>query len=504
MSDTLTPTPQVTYCGDCGGALTFGSRFCTGCGRPTTAEAALTFHPDYGCTHCGGDGRRLRLTEVYCPVCRWLRPLGPDYAMPVSAFIYSLDAQAMGVLQGIGPLRAAAHALSHRIGRPWLESAVNGIRLGPDQLPEIFNRAVRAARILSLPHMPEIYISGENMWDAMTLGSETSSFVVLGSVLNNFKDKDLLYVIGREMGHCAAGHALWRTVMQFMTGKRQFNRNLMGEGILQYLNPTKIVESAVDVPLMAWSRHAEITADRAGSLVVGDETVVRRVCTQWALRSFPLYASLNLEALDRQIAGSDDTTTNMAEMTMTSTPYLGRRLRLARAHHESEEYLGWRRVIEHWTEPPKPPPPKPGEAAPAEEMVRLHCIACHSPMSFPRSRFGEEGVAIKVRCPSTACAKVMEIKPLPPQSALIERVARDKDLDTVKLTCVACNQPFRAPKSIMEGQTEVHIRCANPKCGKVLTIRPPAAAAPPPPAPEPAPPIPSGQNQAPELLSTDQ
>ena len=38
MTDTLTPTPQVTYCGDCGGALTFGSRFCTGCGRPSRVK----------------------------------------------------------------------------------------------------------------------------------------------------------------------------------------------------------------------------------------------------------------------------------------------------------------------------------------------------------------------------------------------------------------------------------------------------------------------------------
>ncbi len=479
---------RPAFCVDCGASLGDRGRFCTNCGKSVDAEPGAATPAVWGCQTCGGDGNRLKQSQAYCPQCRWLRPLGPGYQMPVETFIYDLDAQAMGALGSIGPLRSAASALSNRIGRPWLESAVNGIRLGPDQLPQVFGMAVEAARIMGLGHMPEIYVSGEQMWDAVTLGSERDSFIVLGSVLNNFKDRDLLYVLGREMGHAAAGHALWRTVIQFMSGKRQFNRNIMGEGVLQFLNPAKIVESAIDAPLMAWARHSEITADRAGALVVGNEDTVRRVSTQWAMKSFPLFAQLNMEAFQRQIDEAADVNP-LAEMTLSSVPYLTHRLRLARAFHASEAYLGWRKVIDHWTAPP----PKP-RARPAQDLVKLNCIACHGPLSFARSLFAADGSPLRVRCPDPKCRKVMEVKPLAPRSAEIARVAPDRP-ETTRLVCAACQQPMEVPKSVLAGKAEAHVRCPNAECRSVLVVRAPK--------PEIPAPAPAGQRQSPELLSSD-
>ena len=481
------PPAGPAFCVDCGASLAAGARFCTNCGTSVDAETTVRAPGAWGCRTCGGDGSRLRQSELYCADCRWLRPLGPGYEMPAEAFIYDLDARAMAMLGSMAPLRSAAQALSNRIGRPWLESAVNGIRLGPDQLPHVFGMAIEAARIMGLPHMPEVYVSGEQMWDAVTLGSETDSFVVLGSVLNNFKDRDLLYLLGREMGHCAAGHALWRTVIQFMSGKRQFNRNIMGEGVMQFLNPAKIVESAIDAPLMAWARHSEITADRAGALVVGDEEVARRVATQWAMKSFPLFAQLNMAALERQIEEAADVSP-LAEMTMSSTPYLGNRLRLARAFFRSEEYRGWRKVIDHWTAPPKP------AAKPAQDVVRLNCIGCHGALSVPRSQFPPDGSALRVRCPNAACRKVMEVKPLPPRSAEIQRAAPDRP-ETIRLTCAACEGSMEVPRTVLAGKAQAYVRCPNKACGSVLVVRTPT-----PEIPVPAPP---GQRQSPELLSSD-
>ena len=465
MTDAPTQTPGRTtlgqtagqtatrFCTGCGAALSENARFCTACGRSSDPGAAAIASFS-ACRTCGGDGARLAPDQAFCPKCRWLRPLGPGYDLPVAVYMYSLDAQAMAALQAIAPLRAAARALSERVGRPWLEAAVNGIRLGPDQLPHIFERAVLAARVVGLRQMPEIYISGEQMWDAMTLGGGDSAFVVLGSVLNNFKDRELLYVLGREMGHARAGHAQWRTVLQFMTGMRTYNKSLFSEGMLKFLNPLKLVESAVDAPLMAWARHAEITADRAGALVVGDESVVRKVATQWALRSFPLYRFVNLDALERQIAESDDKA--VAEMTMTSTPYLARRLKLMRAFIASDEARGWRRVIDHWL--------AQRPASPPDDLVRLRCVACQTPLRFPRTSFGAGGAAIKVRCPNPACATVMEVKPAPPSRAIAARIAAE----TVRLTCAACGKPLRAPRHALAGQDQVLVRC--PSCRTVLAV----------------------------------
>ena len=340
-------------CPRCSAPADGTARFCTQCGAglgqatPEIDRLHQQFHGHY-CQSCGGDGALLADHAVYCPSCRWLRPLAPDYDIPVEAFMWRLDADAMNVLRGIGPLNAAAHALSERVGRPWFEAAVNGIRLSEQQLPDIFALSIKAARIVGLSHLPEIYISGEHMWESVTMGSNTSSFIAVGSVLTNFRGEDLLYLLGREMGHAKAGHALWTTVVNLLAGRQPGNRSLLGEGMLSFLNPAKLIESGINAPLMTWQRHSAITADRAGLLVVGDADVARRVTLQWTLHSFPLAGRINMEAWRAQEDAADESSTAASEFAMSSTPYAARRLKLLREFASEENFQAWRRVIDHW------------------------------------------------------------------------------------------------------------------------------------------------------------
>ncbi len=338
----------------------------------------------------------------------------------------------MSTLSGIGPLNAAAHSISESVGRPWFEAAVNGVRLSEQQMPDIFELAVKAARIIGLEHLPEIYISGQQMWDAVTMGSQTSSFIALGSVLTNFRGDDLLYLLGREMGHAKAGHALWNTVVNLLAGRQPGNRSLMSSGMLSFLSPAKLIESGINAPLMAWQRHSAITADRAGLLVVGDLEVARRVTLQWTLHSFPLAARINPDAWRAQEDASDDGAMQASEFAMTSTPYAARRLKLAREFHGSDEFKACRRVIEHWSPPSAPqtvhaapaqPPTKPKTPPPPQhDMERLTCIACKTPMRVPKAVLSGDK-PVNVRCPNPECGKVLKITPKQPKPPKADQVA---------------------------------------------------------------------------------
>jgi len=178
----------------------------------------------------------------------------PGYKLDRSVFLWAQDGQAMTHLHSISALHAAAKSVSEKVGRPWIESTFNGIRLGPRQFPDIWIRAVLAARILGLPRMPDVYISGDSQWNTYTYGTDTSAFIVLGTaILNNFQNDDLLFVLAREMGHCRAGHALWKTVARFLVGDDSVRKGLLSGGVLNAisLSPTKWVQDAVDIPLMA-------------------------------------------------------------------------------------------------------------------------------------------------------------------------------------------------------------------------------------------------------------
>jgi Zn-dependent protease with chaperone function len=305
--------------------------------------ASLAAEPT-ACEHCGGAGRRLRSETHYCSNCRWLRPLAPGFRLPLEAFLWSLDAQAMAALAAIAPLKAAAQALSDRIGRPWLEATINGVRLGPDQLPIVFQEAVGAARVLGLQRMPDVYLAGD-VGEPNTLGSDTSAFVVLPTSLADTPGEERKFLLGREMGRVAAGHALWRSVLQVLSGKSQ-DKAVLGQGILAFMNPTKFVESAVQAPLMAWARQSEITADRAGLLLTGRYDVARKAILLSSLKSKPLYDQLNIDAFEQQLLELDELTSQISEWTMSATPYLGRRLRLVREHCHSDLLIHWRRTIE--------------------------------------------------------------------------------------------------------------------------------------------------------------
>ena len=244
-------------------------------------------------------------------------------------------------------------------------------------------QAVRAARVLGMTHLPDIYVSGERPWDALTYGSDQSAFIVLGSALtSSFQGDDLLFILAREMGHCRAGHALWKTVIRFLVGEQRPKQGMMAGGVLSMLDPGKLIEGALEMPLLGWARQAEITADRAGLLAVGSEEIARRVLLTWSLKSPLLYRQINIEAwLEQQADDGIDETTRLSEMMSSSTPYITRRLKLMSEFARSRELIHWHSIIRQFAQSSPAPNTKPAPAAqPTEDTLRIACPTCKTGM----------------------------------------------------------------------------------------------------------------------------
>ena len=399
------------------------------------------------CPYCGGEGARLDPSVVVCPQCRWLRPLAPGYIVHPNAFQWGADSQAMAKLRAIAPLNAAARAVSDKVGRRWVETSFNAVRLGENQLPDIFATAVHAGRLLGMPYMPDVYVSGDKMWDAVTYGTDRSAFILIGSALiNNFKGDDLLFVLAREMGHCRAGHALWKTVGMFLVGAQPQRKGMMADGILGALNIDHMLQSALDVPFLMWARQAEITADRAGLLAVGQEEVARRVLLAWSLRSMPLYEQINIDAWLQQQEDSDDQMTRLAEMVSSPTPFITRRLKLMTQFARSPELYSIRMTI----------------ASLDQAAYRTPSQDAKLP-ALPGPNPAELGTADG---------------PDPVEMAFLADDANAQASDDVRLKCATCGTGMRIPREKLEGKTEFKVRCPNPTCGVVMTLRKKAPAQP--------------------------
>jgi Zn-dependent protease with chaperone function len=395
------------------------------------------------CKRCGGGGIHLDEAEVICTDCGWIRPLFPGYQLDRSVFLWAQDGQAMSTLHNMSALSAIARTVSDKVGRPWIEATYNGILIGPNQLPKVWKVAVLAARLLGVSYMPDVYVSGDSMWNTYTFGSDTSSFIVLGTaILTNFHDDDLLFMIAREMGHCRAGHALWKTVIRFVAGDISGHAGVLAGGLLNAISPTKLISGALEMPLMAWARQSEITADRAGLLALGDVALARRVLLTWSIRSSTLLKQVNMEEwMKQEDASGGDQLTHISEITTSSSLYTARRLRLmGQAGHEAE-LMRWSGILQpfrkEFTPPPDPPPVRPAVTPAAK------------PAGTPAA------------APATPAPK-----------------------DSIRVVCTKCQNAMRVPLAVLRGKTSLNVRC--PQCQNIITLRPkPAAGTPAPSSPQP-------------------
>jgi Zn-dependent protease with chaperone function len=474
-----------------------GSRFCTVCGTGLIAEAAAvpqpmgvpiagTGHPL--CKVCGGNGAGLSAAEIVCPGCAWLRPLSPGYQMDKSVFLWAQDGQAMSKLQSISALHTVVRNVSDKVGRPWIESTFNAIRLGPRQFTDVWNLAVLAARILGLPKMPDVYISGDQMWNTYTYGTENSSFIVLGtSHLINFAGDELLFVLAREMGHCRAGHALWNTVLRFVAGDVSVHTGLLSNGLINAINPTKLIQGAIDLPLMAWSRQSDVTADRAGLMAVGDEALVRRVLLAWSIRSARLLQQVNIEEWLKQESASDDSMTRFSEMTTSSSMYTTRRLRLlGQAAHETE-LMRWSQSIQPVRQKLAPVPTQamPGLGVGTVKAVKVAVTrpAVSSVGVAPSGASASVGTTQTVGGASNDTSNRTFNQAVVPanatQGATNQTIAAANPAvapaptDSIRVICNKCHAAMRVPLSVLRGKTMLNVRC--PQCKVVMVLRPRAA-----------------------------
>jgi Zn-dependent protease with chaperone function len=473
-----------------------GSRFCTVCGSGLVAEGQMTPAQPVAmgaplaatgkplCKICGGNGAGLSAAEIVCPGCAWLRPLAPGYQLDRSVFLWAQDGQAMSKLQSISALHAVVRSVSDKVGRPWIESTFNAIKLGPRQFTDVWNQAVLAARILGLPKMPDVYISGDQMWNTYTYGTENSSFIVLGtSHLINFAGDELLFVLAREMGHCRAGHALWNTVLRFVAGDVSVHTGLLSNGLINAINPTKLIQGAIDLPLMAWSRQSDVTADRAGLMAVGDEALVRRVLLAWSIRSARLLQQVNIEEWLKQESASDDSMTRFSEMTTSSSMYTTRRLRLlGQAAHEAE-LMRWSQSIQPVRQKLAPVPTQatPGLGVGTVRAVKAGAAAGAARPAGPSVGVAPAGAGAPVGATQTAGgasnpaavpANAMQGSTTQPVVAANPAVAA-APTDSIRVICNKCHAAMRVPLAVLRGKTMLNVRC--PQCHTVMILRPRAA-----------------------------
>ncbi|HKU67078.1 MAG TPA: RDD family protein [Candidatus Baltobacteraceae bacterium] len=150
------------------------------------------------------------------------------------------------------------------------------VRVHETQYPQLFAIVKRCAAALDLP-MPLVFVREDYNVPVLAVGlGDPYSLVISSNWIEHFKEDELTFMIGRELGHIASGHTRFTSLLS-VNGNE---------------NPI------VSLVFGAWLRKAELTCDRVGLLCCGSLDAATRAI---AVASFHHFArKIDHEAFARQ------------------------------------------------------------------------------------------------------------------------------------------------------------------------------------------------------------
>jgi Zn-dependent protease with chaperone function len=136
------------------------------------------------------------------------------------------------------------------------------VRLGEDQLPEVWAMQRRYAHTFDIAKCPHLYVTQYPVGNALTIGANDPVTLVSSGLARSYDSDELQAVLAHEMGHVLADHVSFMTTFQLV--------QLVMNGVLRGAPFAGLPVKALYYALLEWSRAAELTADRASALGTGD------------------------------------------------------------------------------------------------------------------------------------------------------------------------------------------------------------------------------------------
>jgi Zn-dependent protease with chaperone function len=207
------------------------------------------------------------------------------------------------------------------------------VRLGDDQLPQVWADWNAVCARLDLPERYDIYLTQFPVTNAAAIGAGKPMVVINSRCIDLLDELELRTVLGHEAGHILSAHLLYRTALLILL-------QLSGAARLPMIAGLPLL--AVKLALLEWYRAAELSSDRAATLVNRDPLVTCR--TMMVLAGGVSARKLDLDAFIRQAndyeewsSGWDKLNRLRAQLSLTHS-YPVRRVKEITAWVQSGEY----------------------------------------------------------------------------------------------------------------------------------------------------------------------
>ncbi|HZG06379.1 MAG TPA: M48 family metallopeptidase [Streptomyces sp.] len=137
----------------------------------------------------------------------------------------------------------------------------DSVRVDDEQFAHLYAMLRDACYILDLEKVPPMYVTQDPKPNAMCIGLDEPIIVVTTGLIELLDEEEMRAVIGHEVGHALSGHAVYRTILLFLTGLAVK---------VAWIPLGNVAIMAIVTALREWFRKSELSADRAGLLVGQD------------------------------------------------------------------------------------------------------------------------------------------------------------------------------------------------------------------------------------------
>jgi Zn-dependent protease with chaperone function len=164
------------------------------------------------------------------------------------------------------------------------------IKLGSEQLPDAWAAHRAACARLDLGFVPDLYLTQFPVTNAAAIGSDRPMVMINSRTVELLDEEELRTVMGHEAGHILSDHVLYRTALMILLS--------VGSSVARLPVMAGLPLLAVRLALLEWFRAAELSCDRAATLVNRDPLVTSR--TLMVIAGGAASRKLNLDAFLRQ------------------------------------------------------------------------------------------------------------------------------------------------------------------------------------------------------------
>jgi Zn-dependent protease with chaperone function len=212
------------------------------------------------------------------------------------AFEHPADRAATAALHAVPMLDTAVRKLIELGYESSLRQSLlsASVKLGDDQMPDVWADYRAALARLDLPEVYDLYITQYPITQAAAIGSGKPMILVASQTVELCDEIELRTILGHEVGHVLADHVRYMTALEILLA--------LGTGPLPTVAGLPLL--GVKLALLEWFRAAELTSDRAATLVTRDPMVTCR--TLMVIAAGATSRRLNLDAFVRQAIEYED------------------------------------------------------------------------------------------------------------------------------------------------------------------------------------------------------